>query len=228
MENNVIVECEPMKDIELYVIALFIRLITGQIKENQFDVLNALEFTLPEIFRVDSVYAVIEDGQWEHGDSIPAVCVPKFMHIEIKESVYQKALDNDKDALKVITHEIVHQFVELFSQVKNIYCSTKSRSEASIPEECDIESFVEKVTAMLLCPPELLAKPYSAGDLLKNCNISHETLTETERLFESIKTEKMEAPMKAEMILVVLLGMLKSMKTKKLFLAENAKNRNIA
>lgn len=187
MENNVIVECEPIKDVELYIISLHIRLATGHKLNEHFDVLNALEFTLPKYFRVDSVYTVIEDENWQHGN-IPAVSVPKFMHIEIRQSVYDRAVDNDKDAIKAITHEVVHLFMDLFYTVKNIYRSTKNRKEAGIPEECSVESFVEKVTSMVLCPPEqLLENSYSVEDLLKSCNISPETLSEAERLSESVK-----------------------------------------
>lgn len=122
----------------------------------EFPAVKIAERDIPES---DSKFTtrIIADCEWDFKDSVQAY----YRHSEnvheigIKESVYRRALDGDKDALFSVAHEIVHW--GLVNHIKLRFGLNKD-----VPHEVNVvlcgvhENFVDLITPLLVLSEEEL------------------------------------------------------------------------
>lgn len=186
MKNDVVVECPPLKDLELYVMSMAFRVFLAVRPNEPLDVLKILEKTMPKIFGDDYAYEVTSDSEWKHGNNIVSVCIPSMKQIELRESVYIGAMDNNKEDLFSVSHEEAHILLAQVAKIKKITISKQERQRANVPPECDIEAFADKCALFMLCPLSLV-EGKSAKDISQVCRVPQEKAAEIIEIYSKMQ-----------------------------------------
>lgn len=188
MPNTAMVECSPIGSYTLHHIAKATQLEFGLDESPPLDILRLLEFHVPEFLDTDCIFELIPDEEWLYGEGMPAVCIPEKKFIQIKESVYNRALNGNNKDLRAILHSISYLLLYHYFIIKYKTYS-KDRIELNIKTWQDFQSLVDLYELMLLCPKNYICN-FTIDEIVKNKAISREEINKLREAYKQSECAK--------------------------------------
>jgi hypothetical protein len=155
-ENNQSIHTLVLSDEGKSLTAFWVRHLCGYGLDTSFDPIYVLENVIPQ-FDSSFNYVIIEENEWDYGDSVHAFYTPVENTITVRCDIYDQALDGFNMAQITITHEIVHYFQSAIVTFLQAFQCTNFKTEL-----CEVnsdqmirhEEQTDSITSLVLAPKQ--------------------------------------------------------------------------
>jgi hypothetical protein len=155
-ENNQSIHTLVLSDEGKSLTAFWVRHLCGYGLDTSFDPIYVLENVIPQ-FDSSFNYVIIEENEWDYGDSVHAFYTPVENTITVRCDIYDQALDGFNMAQITITHEIVHYFQSAIVTFLQAFQCTNFKTEL-----CEVnsdqmirhEEQTDSITSLVLIPKQ--------------------------------------------------------------------------
>ena len=155
-ENNQSIHTLVLSDEGKSLTAFWVRHLCGYGLDTSFDPIYVLENVIPQ-FDSSFNYVIIEENEWDYGDSVHAFYTPTENTITVRCDIYDQALDGFNMAQITITHEIVHYFQSAIVTFLQAFQCTNFKTEL-----CEVnsdqmirhEEQTDSITSLVLIPKQ--------------------------------------------------------------------------
>ena len=154
---------EPLSRKDIRIMAHKIRIIEGNINECYFDIVHFLDVTLP---RIDDNFSLVIKTKSELGEC-HGLTFPDRNEIQIREDVYERAMDGSGRDRLTMAHELFHLLQHEKTNISFARVEPNSRIAAFRDPEWQADAFGGE-----LLIPHYLVKGMSAEMVAEKCGVS--------------------------------------------------------
>jgi hypothetical protein len=158
-ENNQSIHTLVLSDEGKSLTAFWVRHLCGYGLDTSFDPIYVLENVIPQ-FDSSFNYVIIEENEWDYGDSVHAFYTPVENTITVRCDIYDQALDGFNMAQITITHEIVHYFQSaIVTFLQAFHCTNFKTELCEVNSDQMIrhEEQTDSITSLVLIPQQITA-----------------------------------------------------------------------
>lgn len=156
-ENNQSIHTLVLSDEGKNLTAFWVRYICGYGLDTSFNPIYVLENVIPQ-FDSSFNYIIIEEDEWDYGDSVHAFYTPIENTITVRCDIYDQAMDGFNMAQITITHEIVHYFQSaIVAFLQTFQCINFKTELCKVNSEQMIrhEEQTDSITSLVLAPQQI-------------------------------------------------------------------------
>lgn len=157
-----------LSDNGMHLAAFWTRILSGSGISGQFDPVFVMEIVIPQFDPLFN-YRIVEQNEWQHGESVPAYYSPSEHTIAVRSDVYNRAQNGNAVDIITVTHEVTHCIQSIVMKFLGSLKCLEVRTElcsADSPQMARHELQTDRMTSLVL-RPEMLVHGRNSEELLR-------------------------------------------------------------